>query len=159
MAFVKSKYIGRTFIQSTQKLRKKQVLLKLNPIKNTVNGKRIILVDDSIVRGNTITRLIKTLRKAGAKEIHLRIASPEFLGICYFGTDVAKKDELIAVSKTKEEIRKEIGADSLEYLSLENLRKIAEESNAKGFCEGCFTGVYPIEVPDEIEKDSFEKVF
>lgn len=159
MAFVKSKYIGRTFIQSTQKLRKKQVLLKLNPIKNTVNGKRIILVDDSIVRGTTITRLIKTLRKAGAKEIHLRIASPEFLGICYFGTDVAKKDELIAVSKTKEEIRKEIGADSLEYLSLENLRKIAKESNREGFCEGCFTGVYPIEVPDEIEKDSFEKVF
>ena len=81
MAFIKSKYIGRTFIQSTQTKRKKQVLLKLNPIKNTVNGKKIILVDDSIVRGTTITRLIKTLRRAGAKEIHLRIASPEFVGI------------------------------------------------------------------------------
>lgn len=159
MAFIKSKYIGRTFIQSTQNKRKKQVLLKLNPIKETVNGKKIVLVDDSIVRGTTITRLIKILRRAGAKEIHLRIASPEFRGICYFGTDVAKKDELVAVNKTVEEIRKEIGADSLEYLSLENLRKIAKDSNMKGFCEGCFTGKYPIDVPDEIEKDSFEKVF
>lgn len=159
MAFIKSKYIGRTFIQSTQSKRKKQVLLKLNPIKETVNGKRIILVDDSIVRGTTITRLIKILRRAGAKEIHLRIASPEFLGICYFGTDVAKKDELIAINKTKEEIRKEIGADSLEYLSIENLRKIAKASNSNGFCEGCFTGTYPIKVPDEIQKDTFEKVF
>lgn len=159
MAFIKSKYIGRTFIQSTQNKRRKQVLLKLNPIKNTVEGKKIVLVDDSIVRGTTITRLIKTLRKAGAKEIHLRIASPEFLGICYFGTDVAKKEELIAVGKTIDEIRKEIGADSLEFLSLENLRKIAKDSKVNGFCEGCFTAQYPIEVPDEIEKDRFEKVF
>ena len=159
MAFIKSKYIGRTFIQSTQTKRKSQVVLKLNPIKTTVAGKRIVLVDDSIVRGTTITRLIKILRSAGAKEIHLRIASPKFVGICYFGTDVAKKDELIAVGKTTEEICKEIGADSLEYLSLENLRKIAKESYRTGFCEGCFTGEYPIEVPDEIEKDKFEKVF
>ena len=159
MAFIKSKYIGRTFIQSTQTKRKSQVVLKLNPIKTTVAGKRIVLVDDSIVRGTTITRLIKILRRAGAKEIHLRIASPKFVGICYFCTDVAKKDELIAVGKTTEEICKEIGADSLEYLSLENLRKIAKEKYRTGFCEGCFTGEYPIEVPDEIEKDKFEKVF
>lgn len=159
LAFVKSKYIGRTFIQSTQDKRKKQVVLKLNPIKNTVYGKRIVLIDDSIVRGNTITRLIKILRIAGAKEIHLRIASPAFIGICYFGTDVAKKDALIAVNKTVEEIRQEIGADSLEYLSLENMRKIAKASNMKGFCEGCFTGKYPIEVPETIEKESFEKIF
>lgn len=159
LAFVKSKYIGRTFIQSTQDTRKKQVLLKLNPIKTTVAGKRIVLIDDSIVRGTTITRLIKILRRAGAKEIHLRIASPLFVGICYFGTDVAKKDELIGVNKTVEEIRQEIGADSLEYLSLEHLREIAKASNAKGFCEGCFTGTYPIDVPEEIQKDSFEKIF
>lgn len=159
MAFIKSKYIGRTFIQSTQTKRKKQVLLKLNPITETVKGKKIVLVDDSIVRGTTITRLIKILRRAGAKEIHLRIASPEFLDVCYFGTDVATKDQLIAVGKTKEQIRKEIGADSLEYLSLYNLRKIAQKSNVKGFCEGCFTGKYPVEVPDGIEKDSFEKIF
>lgn len=159
MAFVKSKYIGRTFIQSTQTKRKSQVVLKLNPIKTTVAGKKIVLVDDSIVRGTTITRLIKILRRAGAKEVHLRIASPKFIDVCYFGTDVAKKDALIAVNKTTEEIREEIGADSLEYLSLENLRDIAKSSNVKGFCEGCFTGKYPIEVPDEIEKDKFEKIF
>lgn len=159
LAFVKSKYIGRTFIQSTQDKRKKQVVLKLNPIKNTVYGKRIVLIDDSIVRGTTITRLIKILRVAGAKEIHLRVASPAFIDVCYFGTDVAKKDALIAVNKTVEKIRQEIGADSLEYLSLENLRKIAKDSNMNGFCEGCFTGKYPIEVPDKIEKESFEKIF
>lgn len=159
IAFVKSKYIGRTFIQSTQSKRKSQVALKLNPIPSTVKGKRIVLIDDSIVRGTTITRIIKTLRRAGAKEIHLRIASPEFLGICYFGTDVTNKDGLIATKKTVEEIRQMIDADSLEYLSLENLRKIAKDSNMKGFCEGCFTGKYPIEVPDEIQKDKFEKIF
>lgn len=159
IAFVKSKYIGRTFIQATQSKRKSQVALKLNPIPSTVKGKRIVLVDDSLVRGTTITRIIKTLRRAGAKEIHLRIASPEFLGICYFGTDVTNKDGLIATKKTVEEIRQMIDADSLEYLSLDNLRKIAEGSNMKGFCEGCFTGKYPIEVPDEIQKDKFEKIF
>ncbi len=159
MAFVKSKYIGRTFIQSTQSQRKNQVALKLNPIKTTVEGKSIVLIDDSIVRGNTTRRLIKILRRAGAKEIHLRIAAPKFIDICYFGVDVAKKETLIAVNKTTEEIRQEIGADTLEYLSLENLRKIVEKSNIKGFCEGCFTGRYPIEVPGEIQKDSFEKIF
>lgn len=159
IAFVKNKYIGRTFIQSTQNKRRSQVALKLNPIPSTVKDKRIILIDDSIVRGTTITRIIKTLRRAGAKEIHLRIASPAFLGVCYFGTDVTNKDGLIATKKTVEEIRQEIGADSLEYLSLENLRKIAEGSNMKGFCEGCFTSKYPIEVPDEIQKDKFEKIF
>lgn len=159
IAFVKNKYIGRTFIQSTQNKRKSQVALKLNPIPSTVKDKRIILIDDSIVRGTTITRIIKTLRRAGAKEIHLRIASPAFLGVCYFGTDVTNKEGLIATKKSVEEIRQEIGADSLEYLSLENLRKIAEGSNMKGFCEGCFTGKYPIEVPDEIQKDKFEKIF
>jgi len=159
MAFVKSKYIGRTFIQPTQDTRRKQVLLKLNPISHTVKGKKIVLIDDSIVRGTTLRRLIKILRRAGAKEIHLRIASPMFIDVCYFGTDVAKKDALIATQKTVEQIREEIGADSLEYLSLENLYKIVEKSNVKGFCDGCFTGKYPIEVPDEIEKDRFEKIF
>lgn len=159
MAFVKSKYIGRTFIQSTQNKRKSQVALKLNPIPSTVKGKRIILIDDSLVRGTTITRIIKVLRRAGAKEIHLRIASPAFLGVCYFGTDVTNKDGLIATKKSVEEIRQQIDADSLEYLSLENLRKIAEGSNMKGFCEGCFTCKYPIEVPDELQKDKFEKIF
>lgn len=159
LVFTKSKYIGRTFIQNTQNKRKKLVALKLNPLKNSIKGKRIVLIDDSIVRGNTLAGIVKTLRKSGAKEVHLRIASPAFIDICYFGTDVAKRDALIAVGKTTEQIREEIGADSLEYLSIENLRKIAKASYRNGFCEGCFTGKYPIEVPDEIEKDTFEKVF
>lgn len=159
LAFVKNKYIGRTFIQSTQTKRRNQVALKLNPIPSTVKDKRIILIDDSIVRGTTITRIIKVLRRAGAKEIHLRIASPAFLGNCYFGTDVTDKKGLIATQKSVEEIRQEIGADSLEYLSLENLRKIAKGSNMKGFCEGCFTCKYPIPVPDEVYRDKYEKIF
>lgn len=159
MAFVKSKYIGRTFIQSTQSERKKQVVLKLNPLKQNIKGKRIILIDDSIVRGTTITRLVSILRREGVKEIHLRIAAPPFVGMCYFGTDVTDEDGLIARHKTVEEIRQQIGVDSLEYLSLENLRKIAENSNMKSFCEGCFTNEYPIEVPKEVHKDRFEKIF
>ena len=159
MVFIKSKYIGRTFILSTQAQRKNKVALKLNPIKETVQGKKIVLVDDSIVRGTTITRIIKTLKRAGAKEVHLRIASPAFVDVCYFGTDVDSKENLIANNKTVEEIRQEIGADSLEYLSMENLHKIAEASNRTGFCTGCFTGKYPIEVPGEIQKDRFEKIF
>lgn len=159
MAFVKSKYIGRTFIQATQNERKKQVVLKLNPLKENIKGKRIILIDDSIVRGTTMTRLIKLLRREGVKEVHLRIAAPPFIGMCYFGTDVTNEDGLIARHKTIEEIRQQIGADSLEFLSLENLRKIAENSNMKSFCEGCFTNQYPVEVPKEIHKDKFEKIF
>lgn len=159
MVFIKSKYIGRTFILSTQKQRANKVALKLNPIKETVNGKKIVLVDDSIVRGTTITRIIKILKRAGAKEVHLRIASPAFVDVCYFGTDVDNKENLIANGKSVEEIRKEIGADSLEYLSMENMFEIAKESNIDSFCTGCFTGKYPVEVPDEIQKDRFEKIF
>ncbi len=159
VVFIKNKYIGRTFILSTQAQRRDKVALKLNPIKETVKGKKIVLVDDSIVRGTTITRIIQILKRAGAKEVHLRIASPTFIGVCYFGTDIDSKENLIANRKTVEEIRQEIGADSLEYLNMENLLKIASASNRKRFCTGCFTGEYPIEVPDEIQKDRFEKIF
>ena len=158
MAFVKSKYIGRTFIQATQNKRSKQVVLKLNPLKQNIKGKRIVLIDDSIVRGTTITRLVKILKREGVKEIHLRIAAPPFIGMCYFGTDVTSEDGLIAKYKSVEEIRQQIGVDSLEYLSLENLRKIAEKSNMKSFCEGCFTGEYPVEVPKELYKNKFDQV-
>lgn len=158
IVFVKSKYIGRTFIQNTQKKRKKLVNLKLNPLKQTVKGKKIILVDDSIVRGTTITRIIKSLRDAGAKEVHIRVASPAFVDVCYFGTDVDKRENLIAYNKTVEEIRQEIGADTLEYLSLDSLKEITKPCKVKGFCDGCFTGKYPIEVPKNIDKDKFEKI-
>lgn len=158
IVFIKSKYIGRTFIQNTQKKRKKLVNLKLNPLHHTVKDKKIVLVDDSIVRGTTITRIIKTLKDAGAKEVHIRVASPAFVDICYFGTDVDKKENLIANGKTVEEIRKEIGADSLEYLSMESLKEITKDCKVDDFCYGCFTGKYPIEVPKEIDKDRFEKI-
>ncbi len=156
IVFIKSKYIGRTFIQNTQNKRKKLVNLKLNPLKQTVKGKKIVLVDDSIVRGTTITRIIKTLKDAGALEVHIRVASPPFVDVCYFGTDVDKKDNLIANQKTIEEIREYIGADSLEFLSLESLREISKECKVDGLCEGCFTGKYPIEVPESIDKQTFE---
>lgn len=157
LVFTKSKYIGRTFIQNTQNKRKKLVALKLNPLKNSIKGKRIVLIDDSIVRGNTLIGIIKTLRKAGAKEIHLRIAAPAFIDICYFGTDIDSKENLIANGKTVEEIREIIGADTLEYLSIDNLKEITKGCNIDDFCMGCFTGKYPIEVPKEIKKDRFEE--
>ena len=157
IVFTKSKYIGRTFIQNTQNKRKKLVALKLNPLKNTIKGKKIVLIDDSIVRGTTLTGIIKTLRKAGAKEIHLRISSPEFIDVCYFGTDIDSKENLIANGRSVEEIRKIIDADTLEFLSLENLKEITKECNMEDFCMGCFTGKYPIEVPKEIKKNKFEE--
>ncbi len=157
IVFTKSKYIGRTFIQNTQNKRKKLVALKLNPLKNAIKDKKIVLIDDSIVRGTTLIGIIKTLRKAGAKEIHLRISSPEFVDVCYFGTDIDSKENLIATGRTVEEIRQIIGADTLEYLSIENLKEITKECNMEDFCMGCFTGKYPIEVPKEIKKDKFEE--
>lgn len=157
MVFIKSKYIGRTFIQNAQNKRKQLVHLKLNPLKNTVKNKKIVLVDDSIVRGTTITRIIKSLKDAGALEVHIRIASPPFIDVCYFGTDVDNKDNLIASKKTIEEIRQHIGADSLEFLSLENLKEITKDCKIDNICTGCFTGKYPIEVPKEIDKNAFEK--
>lgn len=158
IVFIKSKYIGRTFIQNTQNKRKKLVNLKLNPLKQTVKGKRIILVDDSIVRGTTITRIIKTLKDAGASEVHIRVASPAFVDVCYFGTDVDKKDNLIANNRTIEEIREYIGADSLEYLSLDSLKEITKDCKVDGLCYGCFTGKYPIDVSNNPDKESFEKI-
>ncbi len=156
IVFVKSKYIGRSFIQNSQDKRQSAVNLKLNPLKENVMGKKIVLIDDSIVRGNTLTNIIKTLKDAGAEEVHIRIASPAFRDICYFGTDIDNKENLIANNKTVDEIRDIIGADSLEYLSLENLKDISKDSFVNGICTGCFTSNYPIEVPDTIDKNRFE---
>lgn len=158
MAFTKSKYIGRTFIQNTQDTRRELVGLKLNPIKASVEGKKIVLIDDSIVRGTTITKIIAVLRKAGAKEVHLRIASPAFMDVCYFGTDIDSKEQLITYNRKIEEVRKIIGADSLEYLSLDSLKEITKDCKVSNLCTGCFTGKYPIEVPKEINKNSFEEI-
>lgn len=152
-AFVKNKYVGRSFILPDQVKRENAVNVKLNPIQATVEGKRIILIDDSIVRSTTSTRIIKMLRRAGAKEVHMRISSPPFKYECYFGTDIDNRDNLIANHLDVDGICEKIGADSLEYLSLDNLKAISEETS---FCLGCFTGDYPAPVTPML-KNTFDK--
>ena len=154
IGFIKNKYIGRTFIQPTQKDREDKVRIKLNPISATVKGKRVILVDDSIVRGTTCARIVKLLRDAGATEVHMRSSAPPFLYPCYFGTDIDSPEKLIAHNHTIEEIREIIGVDSLGYLSKENALKLT--NNSSGFCTGCFTGVYPTEPPKHVDRSKFE---
>ncbi len=150
IGFIKNRYIGRTFILPTQKQRENAVRIKLNVLKATVQGKRVVLVDDSIVRGTTSQRIIKMLRDAGATEVHIRISSPPFINPCYFGTDIDSKDKLIACRMTLEEIRKDLNADSLGYLGLESVKKIANVEDRCEFCTACFDGEYPVEIPDYI---------
>lgn len=154
--FIKNRYIGRTFIQETQEQRERSVHIKLNPLSAAVKGKRVVMIDDSIVRGTTSAHIVELLRKAGATEVHMRISSPPFLNPCYFGTDISSREYLIACRLTLDEIRQEIGADSLGYLSLENLHKIAVGSKCD-FCDACFTGKYPVEIKDSIFEDKFSK--
>lgn len=153
-AFVKNAYVGRTFIKPKQKSRESSVQVKLNPIREAVEGKRIIMIDDSIVRGTTSDRIVRMLREAGAKEVHMRVSSPPFLWPCYFGTDVPARDQLIAYNRTVDEIRQMIGTDSLGYLRLERLKEIV---NGLGICEGCFTGQYPMDPPVEDIRGDFER--
>lgn len=140
---IKNRYVGRTFIQPTQELREQGVRIKLNPLKENIEGKRVILVDDSIVRGTTIVHTISMLKDAGAKEIHVRIASPRVLHSCHLGMDTPTKENLISANMGLEEMRKFIGADTLHFISLDGLIKATGGDN--GFCRGCFTGEYPIE--------------
>ncbi len=156
VGFIKNRYVGRTFIQPNQADRTNSVKIKLNVLNDTVRGKRVILVDDSIVRGTTSKRIVNLIREAGAKEIHMRISCPPFMNPCYFGTDIDSRDKLIACRMSVDEIAKEIGADSLGYLSVESVRKIAGSEAKCGFCDGCFTGNYPCAVPKEMPKDKFE---
>lgn len=154
IALIKNKYIGRTFIQDTQKKRERAVRIKLNALSAAVSGKRIVLIDDSIVRGTTCAHIVQMLREAGAKEVHMRISSPPFLHPCYFGTDIDSRDKLIACRMPLDEVCKTIGADSLGYLSIEGIHGIAKEAKIN-FCDACFSGNYPIEVPDEKPVDKF----
>lgn len=157
IGFIKNRYIGRSFIQPSQNQREDAVRIKLNVIKENIKGKRVIMIDDSIVRGTTCARIVKLLREAGATEVHMRVSSPPFKHPCYFGTDVDSQENLIACRyETVEEIANVIGVDSLAYLSVEATHKLAENS-AVGFCDGCFTGKYPIDVPKEQPKDKFEE--
>jgi len=153
-AFVKNTYVGRTFIKPKQKNRESSVQVKLNPIREVVEGKRVIMIDDSIVRGTTSDRIVKMLRDAGAKEVHVRVSSPPFLWPCYFGTDVPAREQLIAYNRTIEEIRQIIGADSLGYLKVERLSELV---NGLPICKGCFTGTYPMEPPKEDIRGEFEQ--
>ncbi len=153
-AFVKNTYVGRTFIKPKQKTRESSVQVKLNAIREVVRDKRIIIIDDSIVRGTTSDRIVRMLREAGAKEVHMRVSSPPFLWPCYFGTDVPAKEQLIAHNRSIEEISGLIGTDSLGYLKIERLSQIVDGLE---ICTGCFTGRYPIEPPEEDIRGEFEK--
>lgn len=156
IGFLKNKYIGRTFIFPNQKDREDQVRKKLNPISSVVKGKRVVMVDDSIVRGTTCARIIKLLREAGATEVHMRVSSPPFVYPCYYGTDIPSQDCLIAVKHTVEEIKDIIGVDSLGYLEYDDVKKIACGEGCKGFCCGCFDGNYPTEIPENTEQNRFK---
>ena len=153
-AFHKNSYIGRTFIKPSQKERETSVKIKLSVLESVVKGKRIVLVDDSIVRGTTIANIIKMMKHAGATEVHVRISSPPFLYPCYFGTDVPSNKLLIASSHSTEEIRELIGADSLGYMEVGKLKNMVDGLK---FCDACFTGNYPMEVPGEDISHAFEK--
>ena len=153
-AFVKNSYVGRTFIKPGQSSRESSVRVKLNVLREAVNGKRVIMIDDSIVRGTTSDRIVKMLRDAGATEVHMRVSSPPFLYPCYFGTDVPARDQLIACNRSIEEIRQVIGADSLAYLKRERL---GEMIGGMGHCTGCFTGNYPLDPPKEDIRGEHEK--
>ena len=145
-AFVKNGYVGRTFIKPKQSSRESSVQIKLNVLKEAVAGKRVIMIDDSIVRGTTSDRIVRMLRDAGATEVHVRISSPPFLWPCYFGTDIPAREQLIAYNRSLEEIRQVIGADSLGYLKLERLSEMVD---GLPICTGCFNGKYPLEPPKE----------
>lgn len=150
VGLIKNRYIGRTFIQPTQAMRERSVALKLNTLKSNVEGKRIVMVDDSIVRGTTLANIIKLLKKSGAKEVHVRISSPPFIYPCFFGTDIPSRKDLACNNYTMEELRLKIGADSLAFLDVKTVDKIAPDSKVT-FCKGCFTGKYPCKVPCEKE--------
>lgn len=153
IGLIKNKYIGRTFISPGQDHRVDQVKIKISPVASEVNGKRAVLIDDSIVRGTTSARIVALLRQAGAKEIHMRISAPPFLYPCYYGTDIDSQEHLIACHHTVEEIRQMIGADSLSYLPMEQLSALC---GGNGYCNACFSGCYPTTIPADTRKDQFE---
>ncbi len=153
---VKNRYVGRTFIRPDQRLRDQGVYLKFNPLKQVINGQRLVVVDDSIVRGTTTPKVVQMLRKAGAREVHMRICAPPIKHPCHFGIDMATKWELIASKQTVEEIRRHIGADSLAYLTIEGLMQSVEQPQ-DSFCTACFTGEYPMPVQLQMDKLVFER--
>lgn len=148
---IKNRYVGRTFIQPTQSMRESGIRMKLNPLKDVLVGKRILIVDDSLVRGTTSRQIVKALRDAGATEVHMRISSPPVTHPCFYGIDTDSQDQLIAATKSVEEIAQQIDVDSLSYLSLEGML-LATQEDPNHFCSACFTGEYPIPVPEMIKR-------
>ena len=148
---IKSRYITRTFIQPNQRLRNVGIKLKFNPLREILRGKRVVLVDDSIVRGTTSRKIVEELRQAGTKEVHMRVSSPPIQWPCFMGIDIASRTELIASGRTVEEVERVIGTDSLRYLSKQGLFRAVK--NVTGFCMACFDGDYPVPVPVQLEMD------
>jgi amidophosphoribosyltransferase len=148
---IKNRYVGRTFIQPTQSMRESGIRMKLNPLKDVLSGKRIVIVDDSIVRGTTSRKIVKALRDAGALEVHMRISSPPVTHPCFYGIDTDSQDQLIAATKSVDEIAQQIGVDSLAYLSWEGMLDATGEER-KSFCTACFTGDYPVAVPEMLKR-------
>jgi amidophosphoribosyltransferase len=146
MGLIRNHYVGRTFIQPQQAIRHFSVKIKLNPVRSVLEGKRVVLIDDSIVRGTTSRKIVKMVRSAGAKEVHMRIACPPTISPCYYGVDTPSKSELIAATHSVEEIREFIEADSLAYLSLPGLLE-AVSPDGGSYCTSCYTGNYPVEFP------------
>ena len=155
IGMIRNHYIGRTFIQPSQFLREFRVRVKLNPIRDVLKGKRVVVVEDSIVRGTTSRSRVEEIRRAGAKEIHFRVTCPPITFPCFYGIDFPSKGELIASNKSVKEIADFIEVDSLQYLSLEGMLGIMKDSNA--FCHACFDGVYPEQVPKNQSKYLLEK--
>lgn len=156
IGFIKNKYIGRTFIAPGQETREDKVRIKLNVVSETVKGKRVVLIDDSIVRGTTCARIVKLLRDAGAKEVHMRVSAPPFLNPCYYGTDIDSRENLIACNHTIEEIQEIIDVDSLGFLYEEHLSMLIGEKNNENICAACFNNKYPTEIPKVKEKSKYE---
>jgi amidophosphoribosyltransferase len=148
---IKNRYVGRTFIQPTQSMREAGIRMKLNPLKDVLEGKRVIIVDDSIVRGTTSRKIVKALRDAGATEVHMRISSPPVTHPCFYGIDTDSQEQLIAATKSVEEIRQQIGVDTLAYLSWEGMLEATRE-DPNTFCSACFTGDYPIDIPETVKR-------
>ena len=155
LGFIKNKYIGRTFISTGQKSREDKVRIKLNPVASTVKGKRVVMIDDSIVLGTTSARIGKLLREAGATEVHMRVSAPPFTNPCYYGTDIDSKESLIACRYSIDEIADIIGVDSLGYLNVASVGAIA--NTCSGYCDACFTGKYPTKIPTQTCKNRFEQ--
>ncbi len=145
---IRNHYVGRTFIEPSQSVRDFGVKLKLNPVRSLLEGKRVVLIDDSIVRGTTSRKIVRMIRSAGAKEVHMRVSCPPTISPCYYGVDTPSKNQLIAANKSVEEIREYIRADSLAYLSLEGLKKACGEGEKTSYCSACYTGKYPTSIVD-----------